>query len=177
MATAVVLLRGVNVGGHRKIPMAGLRDACRDAGFANVRSYIQSGNLVLDSDIDPDRIEAAVEAEVERRFGFAVDALARTAAQWREYIAGNPLAAAAAADPAKVMLVLSRPALGTDAIAALRTKAAGVETIETVGDAVYIQFPDGGARSRLAGQLARLPATVRNWRTVSRLPEIADEPA
>jgi uncharacterized protein (DUF1697 family) len=76
----VVLLRAINVG-NRKAPMAALREACRDAGFADVESYIQSGNLVLSGDAEIAEIEAAIETIIATRFGFSSEAVARAAKQ------------------------------------------------------------------------------------------------
>lgn len=173
MTTCIALLRGVNVGGHRKLPMAALRAACAEAGFQAVRSYIQSGNLVLAGADDTGAVEARLEAIVDARFGIAVDVIVRTAEQWAGYVAGNPIPEVAAAEPSHVMLVLSRPPLGSAAISALRERATGGEVIAASGDALWVHFPQGAGRSRLAAALGRLPSTARNWRTVLKLAEMA----
>lgn len=80
MTTCIALLRGVNVGGHRRLPMAELRSACAEAGFDAVRNYIQSGNLVLASADDTRATEARIEAAIHVRFGFAVDVVPKAAA-------------------------------------------------------------------------------------------------
>lgn len=173
MTTYVALLRGINVGGHRKVPMAGLRAVCAEAGFGDVRSYIQSGNLVLDGAGAPAETEGVLETAIARRFGFAVDVIARTAAQWHNYVASNPLSEAAAAAPSRVMLVLSRPPLDAAAVERLRDRAAGGEAIVAVDDVLWIHFPDGAGHSKLAAALGRQPSTARNWRTVLKLAGMA----
>jgi uncharacterized protein (DUF1697 family) len=167
--TFVVLLRGINVGGHRKVPMAALRGLCQDQGFGAVQSHIQSGNLVFTATGDP---TAALEAAVEKHFGFAVEIVVRTARQWAAYVAGNPFQEQAAAEPNHVMLVLAKAAPGPDHLEKLRRRASANERAELVGDAIWLYFGDGAARSKMFPATAD-GATARNWRTVLKLAEMA----
>src|SRR5438270_7932459 len=108
MRSAVALLRGINVGGHRRLPMAELRDLAAEIGLANARTYVASGNLVFDSSLAAVEIESLVEQGVERRFGFAVDVIVRDADQWRSLLASNPFTEPAEAVPKSVWLFLSK---------------------------------------------------------------------
>ena len=108
MSRLIVLLRGINVGGHRKVPMEALRELCRELGFSRVESYIQSGNLVLSAPEGPEAVVARLEPALEERFGFAIDLVARTAEQWARYAAGSPFAEAAEQQPNLLHLALSR---------------------------------------------------------------------
>ena len=110
MSRVVALLRGINVGGHRKVPMADLRELAGEIGFRDVRTYIQSGNLVLAADVGAPDAATQLEGALERRFGFHVDVVARTAVQWARYAAGSPFPEAAEAEPNRVMLLLSKAA-------------------------------------------------------------------
>src|SRR5688572_22236820 len=84
MGRKLALLRGVNVGG-RVLPMAALRELCTGLGWREVRTYIQSGNVVFESDDKPAALEAALEAAITERFGFKVQVIVRTPAQWAVY--------------------------------------------------------------------------------------------
>lgn len=86
----VALLRGVNVGGKRKVPMSALREALERAGYARVRTYIQSGNVLLETDRPAAEIEDHVEATLERAFGFPIVVVVRSHQQFRNVVAKAP---------------------------------------------------------------------------------------
>lgn len=180
-ARHVALLRGINVGGRNRVPMAELRALCGELGWADVETYIQSGNLVFSSGDGPARLEAELERAIERRFGLAIPVLVRTAAQWAAYAASNPFPEATEAEPNLVMLALSKAAPAPDAVAALQPRAADGERIVRTGDALWIYFAGGAGRSKLTpavlDRLVGSPVTTRNWRTVVRLAELAGAPA
>lgn len=180
MTTFIALLRGINVGGNKKIAMAELRALCADCGCANVQSYIQSGNLIFTRSGS----EAAAEAELERaiaaRFGFTVDVLVRDGAKWPALLAGNPFREAALAQPNLVMMALAKRPPQRDAVAALRERARHGERIESAGEALWFHYPQGVAGSRLSpaliDRLVGSPVTARNIRTVHKLAELAAGP-
>jgi uncharacterized protein (DUF1697 family) len=173
----IALLRGINVGGHNKVPMAELRALCGELGWADVRSYVQSGNLVFEAAGPPARLEAELERAIERRFGRSIAVVVRAAADWPGYVAGNPFPGASQSAPNAVMLALSKAPPKAGAVEGLRERAAGGERIERVDDALWIHYAGGSARSKLSpGLLDRLvgsPVTTRNWRTVLKLDELA----
>lgn len=177
MTDFIVLLRGINVGGHKKVPMAELRALAGELGFGDVRTYIQSGNLLFSSDFSSEVVEADLEAALQRRFGFPVDAVVRTVEQWRVYAAGSAFPEAAAERPHLVMLGLSRRPPHPDAEGRLQAAAAAGERVVCRGDAVWFDFAGGSARSKLTPALleraAGSPVTTRNWRTVLKLAELA----
>lgn len=86
----VALLRGINVGGNRKIPMADLRLALQKAGFEQVQTYIQSGNILWQSQAKPEVLAQQVQQVVRDRFGFEVEVVVRTAEQWQHTLQSNP---------------------------------------------------------------------------------------
>lgn len=177
MATFIALLRGINVGGHNRVPMADLRSECGKFGWADVQTYIQSGNVLFNAETTADRVEHELEGLVERRFGLSVPVLARTAEDWSAYIPGNPFPEASKAEPKLVMLALSKAASKEDAEAGLRERAVDGERIARVGDVLWIHFRQGAGKSKLSpGLVDRLvgsPVTMRNWRTVLKLEELA----
>lgn len=176
MTTLIALLRGINVGGNRKIPMADLRAVCGEIGFTNVASYIQSGNLVFTTSGSTRAAEAKLERAIEKRFGFAVDVLVRTTSQWAAHAAGNPFLAACREEANRVLLLLSKSEPNADAVPVLRLRAKAGERIEAAGGAIWIHFPSGAGTSKLPSLLDRVigsAVTARNWRTVQQIAELA----
>ena len=173
MARRIALLRGINVGGHRRVPMADLRDMARGLGFGDVSTYIQSGNLVFRADGGAEAVGSALERALERRFGFPVDVVVRTAAQWARYAGGNPFPAASKEEPRRVMLLLGKAPPRARGAAALAERATAGEEVRAAGDAVWIHYPRGVGTSKLTPSLVdRLlgsPTTARNWKTVLAL--------
>jgi uncharacterized protein (DUF1697 family) len=169
--TVIALLRGVNVGGHNKLPMAQLREIAADAGFAEVRTYIQSGNLVASTVLDARAAGELLAEAIRMSTGLAVPVIVRTARQWSDVIAANPFPDAA--DPGRHVHVVFLPAPATDSVHAFDSAAFAPEELVVVGGEVYLHLPDGMGRSKLAIAVNRLPevaaGTARNWNTVLQL--------
>lgn len=177
MPTYLALLRGINVGGHRKVPMAELRGVATDLGFADVQSYIQSGNLVFTTTGKAAAIEAALEQAVEQHFGFPVDIVVRTQQQWQDCMADNPFAATSGKEPNLVMLALSKRPLAKACGGQLQERATAGEQVRQVGGALWIHYAKGVGKSKLTpallDRLAGSPVTARNWNTVQQLAAMA----
>lgn len=182
MGTFVVLLRGVNVGGHNRLPMADLRAALASAGMANVRTYIQSGNLVVDAPArDPEAVAAHVRAVIARAFGLDVPCVALTAVQVDDLVAANPFPEEA--DPRRVHAIVL-PAPPTAAMLhALDHRLAALppssDAVTVVGRVAYLHTPEGFGTSRLAATLTSASrtnpfadGTARNWATVAALRDL-----
>ena len=118
--TFVVLLRGINVGSTRKVPMADLRATCLKLRWQRPETYIQSGNLIVEACGDAQQVRRALEPELAARFGFAVDVVVRAAPKWKTYVAANPFASDAAALGKMVHLYLSRDPLASRATDVLK---------------------------------------------------------
>lgn len=174
--TFVALLRGINVGGSTRIPMAGLRTLCESLGWQDVQTYIQSGNVIFRTAARAPRLAQQLEAELPGAFGVDARVIVRTAEDWHAYAQGNPFTEEAQHSPNLVMLALARDTPAPDAVERLRERASR-ERIERAGDALWIHYPDGAGRSRLTpGLLDRAvgsATTTRNWRTVTKLDELA----
>jgi uncharacterized protein (DUF1697 family) len=174
MQTFVVLLRGINVGSTRKVPMADLRAICLKLGWQRPETYIQSGNLIVDAPGDPQRVRRVLEPELTARFGFAVDVVVRTAANWGTYVAANPFANDAAALHKMVHLYLSRDPLTPRAADVLQERAQAGERVCIAGTAVWIDYGTPGlAGSKLTPSIidraCGSPTTGRNWNSVLKI--------
>jgi uncharacterized protein (DUF1697 family) len=176
MTRFVVLLRSVNTG-KRKAPMAELRDACRNAGFADVETYIQSGNLTLLSGSDAVALEGVLEKIVLDNFGFSSPAMARTAAQWAAYASGSPFPEVEVERPGHLHLCLSKRPPPSGAPARLLERAKLGERVALAGDALWIDFAGGAGHSDITpawlDKVVGSIVTTRNWNTVQRLNAMA----
>jgi uncharacterized protein (DUF1697 family) len=163
MATQVVLLRGINVGSANRIGMPVLREALTAAGFANVRTHLQSGNVLADGDAE------AIRAVID------VPCVARSAAELDAAIAANPFGHEAAENPKLLQVTFRSEPVDDATLSALRERAAGEEKVAVNGSEIYSWHPDGVARSKLALAVvpAKAAATARNWNTVLKLAELA----
>ncbi len=164
----VVLLRGINVGGRRSLPMARVREVLTDAGCADVTTYLQSGNAVCRDA----RTEAVLRTELERRLaaaaGFEVAVVLRTAAQIRSTVRANPFAGR---DPATLHVAFFQGRPERSGLERLPTGDSSGEEWRIVRRDLYLSLPNGVGRAKLPQQLSRIgtPATVRSWRTVTQL--------
>jgi uncharacterized protein (DUF1697 family) len=178
MKTFIALLRGINVGGHNKIPMSDLRALCGELGWKNVQTYIQSGNLVFSASGKPAALETQLERAIEKRFGFPITVVIRAAAHWPGYVKSNPFLGACEKESHLVAMCLSKAPPQPGAVKCLRERAANGELVEHIGDALWIHFPNGVARSKLSPALLERmvgsPVTARNWLTVLKLQEMAN---
>jgi uncharacterized protein (DUF1697 family) len=175
--THIALLRGINVGGGNRVPMAELRSMCGDLGWRGVRTYIQSGNVIFEAAGPRSSLESSLEEAIERQLGLSIPVVVRTAATWPGYVAGNPYPEASRAEPNLVMLALSKAPPAPGAVDGLLERAAKGERITLVGEALWIHYGGGVARSRLSpalfDRLVGSPVTARNWRTVLKLDALA----
>ena len=176
MREYIALLRGINVSGHNKIPMAELRQLCAELGWEDVQTYIQSGNLVFRSSSSPTKLEGELETAIQERFGFSIPVIVRSAEDWASYIEHNPFPKAALDEPNWVLLTLSKQPQKEGVKEGLLERADKGERVAQVGDALYIHYPDGVGRSKLTpallDRLVGSPVTARNWRTVLKILEL-----
>jgi uncharacterized protein (DUF1697 family) len=179
MTTWIALLRGINVGGSRRVPMADLRAALEGIGLDDVRTYIVSGNVVFRSRrSNAAALTRAIETAIERRFGFPVAVVLRTAAEMRAVLAADPIPDGSAADPARRYAVFLSTDPSPDRLAAI-DPAVVAPDVFVAGDRVIHAWYKGGLQaSKLAGRLTDrglgVTATARNWNTVRKLVEIAE---
>jgi uncharacterized protein (DUF1697 family) len=170
----VALLRGVNVGGKSSLSMADLRAAAEACGFEHVRTYIQSGNLLLSAPGSPAGVAQKLRRSIAERTTLDPHVIVRTHAELAGVVERNPFARRGE-DPAHLHVVFSETeaSLGSVDVAAYAPE-------EAVGSGreLYLFLPNGLGRSKLAAALGRggsAAGTTRNWRTVTKLLELANE--
>jgi uncharacterized protein (DUF1697 family) len=163
MTAYVALLRAVNVGGTGKLPMAELRAMAEAAGFAKVRTYIASGNLVFESDLDEPAVKATLEAALKAHAGKPVGVVVRTAAEMADVVAANPYPKAPANRTVAIFLDAPPPAGFLAAVTGHAT-----EEIAPGRREVYVHYPDGQGNSKLKIPAARA-GTARNLNTIATL--------
>jgi uncharacterized protein (DUF1697 family) len=175
-ATYLALLRGINVGGKNKLPMKDLVEIFMRAGCEDVRTYIQSGNVIFRASPDvavqlPDEITSMIA----KSFGFRTPVILRTADQLRDVIVHNPfLKSGATEETLHVMFLADQPSL--ERVDNLDSDRSPPDAFIVRGRDVYLQLPNGVAASKLTNnhfdsKLATI-STSRNWRTVTKLLEL-----
>jgi len=182
MPNYIALLRGINVGGRNKIPMADLRDLFAAVGFTNARTLLQSGNVVFEgARQSAAALEQLLEAETQTRFGLSIDYVVRTATEWKRIIAGNPFIDEAKHDPSHTLVMLLKTPAKAAAVRALNDEIKGREIVRAAGKQLYMIYPDGIGRSKLTNAVIEkklnVRGTVRNWNTVLKLDALANTQA
>jgi uncharacterized protein (DUF1697 family) len=171
MARQIALLRGVNVGRHKRMQMPRLRALFEELGYRDVRTYVQSGNVVFTG---AQRSAKQLESALASTFGFDVAVVLRTRDELAAVVKANPLRKVAT-DPAKHLVVFC----SGSATMPVDPADFAPETFVVRGREIYAWMPNGFAGSPLAKALAASPpgttSTARNWRTVEKLLALADD--
>lgn len=180
MTTHVALLRAVNVAGKNMVAMAGLREMLEELGFTDVKSLLQSGNLVFGSNrLAGPALENKLESETAKRLKVSCDYFVRTADEWAKVVAQNPFPDAAEYDPGHLVVMFLKAAANAKAVKSLEAAIQGPETVRTKGQQLYVVYPAGIGRSKLTNALIEkhlgTRGTGRNWNTVLKLAELVDE--
>ena len=180
MKTYIALLRGINVGGKGLLPMKELVAILESLGCRDVKTYIQSGNAVFEhSESEASKLAGKISAAIAKKRGFAPHVLVLDAKEFQRAVDGNPFPEAAEEPKSLHLFFLdSKPAKAT--LKSLDSLKSDNEQFELRGSVFYLHAPDGIGRSKLAANVERklgVPATSRNWRTVCKLLEIANEDA
>jgi uncharacterized protein (DUF1697 family) len=178
MTTFIALLRAVNVGGHKPVAMADLRDLLMHLGFRDVRSLLQSGNLLFRGNTQTgNQLERLLEAEARQRLALQTDIIVRAAREWSTVIARNPFPKQAVRDPGRLVVMFLKDAATLTGVQALEAAITGPEVIRADGKHLYIVYSNGIGRSRLTTRLIETkldtPGTGRNWNTVLKLAALA----
>lgn len=180
MMFALSFLRGINVGGRNKIRMADLRQLYADLGMTNVRSLLQSGNVIFaSSNADLTSVKLELEDGIRSAFGLDIQVLLRSADNFEDIIARHPFSAEQLNEPRKTAVVFLSGAPVSSAVDALSESNPGREVIHAAGRELYIFYTDGMARSKLDNKRIEnrlgLIATARNWNTCLKLQRLLAE--
>ncbi len=192
MATHVALLRGINVGGRNKVPMAALREVVTSLGHTGVTTYIQSGNVLFTAPGTSTReLAASLESAIGAAFGIWASVVVLTRDDLAKVLSDNPYSDEANPKLVHVVFLNSAPSQDLlDRITAAENAAAakgGRDTFTAIGPALFVHTPDGFGTSELAQSLFRvisapatqkkeaIAATARNWATATKLLALCDE--
>ena len=189
MASHLALLRGINVGGRNKVPMAELREVVTSLGYTGVTTYIQSGNVLFTTpETDTAKLASALEAAITGAFGLTSSVVVLSRAELAQILDRNPYPEEP--NPKFVHVVFLNaepPAALLDRIRAAQDAAAAKgsrDAVTAIGPALYLHTPDGFGTSELAQVLFRIvgttggkgiAATARNWTTATKLLSLCEE--
>jgi len=176
----IVLLRGINIVKRNRIAMPALRAALEAARFGDVKTYVQSGNVVLTSTASPDRVASRVHALIKKEFGLDIAVVVRSHVQFEQVVRRNPLGSVAK-DPKRHLVTFLGSSLPAPIKKKLREVAGPSERFAVHDREIYSWHPEGIGRSplweRLGGKSLGVIATSRNWSTVTTLLAMSEEPS
>jgi uncharacterized protein (DUF1697 family) len=181
MRTYIALLRGINVGGKNKVKMADLKRTFEASGLSRVQTYIQSGNVLFESDEEEAPLRQRIEERIAADFGIQVVVVLRTLAEMERIAANCPFSAEdiaeaeAASDAESLYVALLLEAPVPEKAERLSAYSTPDDRFQLAGRDVYLLFRYSVRDSKLAAQLPKLgvPATVRNWNTIQKLVALA----
>lgn len=177
--TYIALLRGINVGGHKKILMADLRQIFeKRLKLRDVRTYIQSGNIVFRApSADQSELEVTIKSGILDKFGFDVPVVVRGAVEFETVLRGNPYIERGDCDPKNLYVIFLSDVPEESRVAEIADLKYAEDEFIVSGSAVYVNCPGGAAATKLTNTFfekkLKVAATARNWRTVNKLVEIA----
>ena len=178
MTKRILLLRGINLAARNRIAMADLRDVLEDAGFEDVRTYLQSGNVVVSSPAKSDDVARKTKRLIAKHFDLDIAVVVRSRTQLAKIVERNPLQKVAK-NPKRYQVSFLETKPTREVVRRVEEAAVPPEQVVAIGREIYAWHPDGIGRSRLwtllAGQRLGITATARNWTTVTKLLSLAQE--
>jgi uncharacterized protein (DUF1697 family) len=179
MAVFISFLRGINVGGNRKIKMTELKTLYESLGFTHVQTLLQSGNVVFKTDqTDPIELARQIEDGIQKTFGFHSQIVLRTADQLRAVIKAHTFSEEQLAEPSRILVMFLLETPASDAVDLFKTEYKGPEPYSFNGQEMYIHYGSGMADSKLSNALIdkrlKTISTGRNWNTVTKLLAMAE---
>ncbi len=178
MPSYVAMLRGINVSGNKPVKMEALRASFEALGFKNVRTYVQSGNVVFEAkERAGGPLGPKVEARIKRDFGFEVPVLVLGAAELARVVAENPFLEQRGIDLTKLHVTFLAGAPAAAGLKKLEGVSSGRDAFRCLGQIVYLSCPDGYGNTKLSNNAFEralgTAATTRNWKTVTILATMA----
>jgi uncharacterized protein (DUF1697 family) len=177
MYTYISLLRGINVSGQKKIKMADLKGLYEGLGFANVRTYLQSGNVVFDTHTqDARELAALIEARIEQDFGYSVTVFIRQPGDFQRILESNPFVDRPGAQPNRLLVTFLYRQSPEAKLNDLSIPPGTGDEFYIGKREIYLFCPGGYRKSKLSNNFFErklgVPATTRNWKTVNALYEM-----
>ncbi len=178
MPIYICMLRGINVGPHKRMKMEKLRASCQELGFQQVKTYIQSGNVILQAaKLSPAALSKKVEERIASDFGFSVDVMSRNREEMNKIIQGNPLLKEEGIDRTKLHVTFLSDVPTAAALKKLQELTMPPDRACCLGTEIYFYFPNGVSGSSLwkhpLDRVLSVTGTMRNWNTVNNLYEMA----
>jgi uncharacterized protein (DUF1697 family) len=180
MTIFVSMLRGVNLAGANRVSMDALRRLYESLGLRNSQTYVQSGNVVFNSEArDLVSLSKRIESGIELRFGFHAAVILRTESELRDVVARNPFVGRRGIEPSKLLAIFLAHRPEPDARERVLKIQSGPEEVHCDGRELYIYLPNGVGRSKFPwsriDEIVKQPGTARNWNTVTKLLAIAEQ--
>ncbi len=179
MPTYIAILRGINVSGKNKIKMAALREVLQQLNIENVRTYIQSGNIIFQKEAtDHGDLEEMIHHTIFESFGLTVPVIIRTEKEWQETIAQNPFLEKGY-DTGKQYFLFLKQSPEEEYVEKLKVQDFGEDEWVVIGRALYFYCPGSYGKTKFSNNFferkLKVGATTRNWKTVYKLMEMAAE--
>jgi uncharacterized protein (DUF1697 family) len=176
MPAYLALLRGINLAGRNKVPMAGLRQLAESLGHGDVATYIQSGNVILTAADNAGAVGNKISEAITKEFGYDVPVVVRTRQQLKKVVDDNPFAAQAT-DAGHLHMVFLAEKPKADKVKGLTGADWGDDEVVVKGTEAYLHLPNGYGRANLNNMVVEkkldVVGTARNWRTTVKLLELA----
>ncbi|MGZ6332271.1 MAG: DUF1697 domain-containing protein [Bdellovibrionota bacterium] len=177
MSVQIAMLRGINVSGQKLIKMEELREALGTLGFRNLRTYVQSGNVVFEGKGTPAQLSEKIRKKILAHFGHEVPVIVRSSEEIGKILAKNPFLKERDIDPTRLHVVFLSEAPAKNLISKLGAIAAGADRFHAVKTEIYLHCPKGYGNTKFSpATLERtlgVTTTTRNWNTVNQLFEMA----
>ena len=175
MTKFVAILRGINVGGRRKLPMSDLKELFQNLGYFEVKTYIQSGNVIFSAEAEEKEIEKAVENAIFEAFNFEVPVICRSAEEFKQSASKNPFFEDAAVEIERLHLTFLKELPEQTKVEKLKEYNFYPDEFLVSEKDIYIYCSGKYSDSKLSNSFfenkLKVPATTRNWKTVLKLAE------
>jgi uncharacterized protein (DUF1697 family) len=180
MQIYIAILRGVNVSGHKKLPMAELRELLAELKYRDIRTYIQSGNIVFGSDAKDSSVFAAqIAKKIKEKYGFDVPVLTRTVTEMKQALESNPFLKEKNTDPEKLHITFLDEAPSKENFDKANAYSCEPDRFHIHGREVYVYCPNGYGNTKLSNTFfenkLKVNATTRNLKTVRELVRMGEE--
>lgn len=180
MQTYISMLRGINVSGQKMIKMDALRQMYELLNFSNVRTYIQSGNVVFQSpNTNCLNVEQAIAQQIKQTFGFEVPVMVKTLSELKTVATNNPFVEDRHEDISKLHVTFLSQQAQQNYLEKLNTTQYAPDEFVIIANTIYLFCPNGYGKTKLTNNFfetkLKLLATTRNWKTVNELVNIAEQ--